>query len=238
MADYRGLGFDPVPGSASAVAAAAERCAAAAVAAELPVPRRWTGAAAEAYGARVAAVASELAAARRSLRAAAEVLDAWGTSLLGNQRRAEELDRVALRLRRELDEAADEVDRTAGLARLTPDHAERHAAATRRHDDLRGRLAEVLHEAGLLERDHHAEARRVAERLRTGQAPASAEPDAGPDVGPGAGPDAVSRAAAGAVVAAAADLSALTAELASVLLGAPRPAPGRGAAAAFAAGLG
>jgi len=211
VADYRGLGFDPAPGSAAAVAAVSARCSPDVA---LPgVPEGWTGAAADGLTARLAAVAAELAAVREAMRAAAEVLDGWATTLLGNQRRAEELDRRAVRLRGELAEAADEVDHSGALARFTPAHGEAHAAAVARHDELARRLEEVLAEARLLERDHHAEAGRVAGRLR------SEEP-----------PTALPEALAG--------FSALTAELASVLLGVPGPAAARGGAAAFAAGLG
>lgn len=212
MADYRGLGFDPAPGHAGAVAAASERCAAA-FADPGPPPREWTGAAADGFGTRLEAVVSELTAVRRAMRAAAEVLDGWATTLLGNQRRAEELDRRAVRLRRDLAEAADEVDHTGALAGFTPADAEAHQAAVARHDELKRQLDEVLAEARLLERDHRAEARRVVERLRAD------EPST-------------------AVAEALAGFSSLTAELASVLLGPPRPAPTTGAAAAFRAGLG
>ncbi|MFD7658298.1 hypothetical protein ACFV4N_30360 [Actinosynnema sp. NPDC059797] len=212
MADYRGLGFDPTPGHAGAVAAASERCAAA-LADPGPPPEGWTGAAADGFRTRLEAVVSELTAVRRAMRAAAEVLDDWATTLLGNQRRAEELDRRALRLRRELADAADEVDHTGALARFTPAHATAHQEAVTRHDELKRRLDEVLDEARLLERDHRAQARRVAERLRAEEPPT-------------------------AVAEALTGFSSLTAELASVLLGPPRPASTAGAAAAFRAGLG
>ncbi|MEU4806068.1 hypothetical protein [Actinosynnema sp. NPDC023587] len=211
MADYRGLGFDPAPGSAEAVAAAVARCAF-----DVPVPGvpvGWEGAAAEGFATRLEAVVSELTAVRRAMRAAAEVLDAWATTLLGNQRRAEDLDRRALVLRRDLADAADEVDHAGALATFTPAHAEAHAVAVARHDRIARQLDDVLEEARLLARDHRAEARRVAERLRS-EEPSTALADT------------------------LADFSALTAELASVLLGPPGPAAGRGAAEAFAAGLG
>ncbi|RKT56437.1 hypothetical protein [Saccharothrix australiensis] len=209
MTDYRGLGFDPVPGSAEAVAAVSARCSFDVVVPR--VPDGWTGAAADGLATRLAAVVSELAEVRRAMRGAAEVLDSWATTLLDNQRRAEELDRRAVRLRRDLAEAVDEVDQAGALAGLAPAHAEAHAAVAR-HDDLVGRLDEVLGEARLLARDHHAEAGRVAARLRSEEASALSDTLTG--------------------------LSAATAELASVLLGAPVTAAPRGAAAAFAAGLG
>ncbi|MFI9818739.1 hypothetical protein [Saccharothrix variisporea] len=262
MADYRGLGFDPTPGDAEAVAAVSERCAAvvdvpavppgwsgaesagaeSAGAADAAASAGWAGVAAEGFAARWEAVVSEVAAVRRAMRAAADVLDAWATEVLGNRRRAEELDARAVRLRRELADAADEVDHTGALATFTPTHGELHAAAVARHDDLARRLAEVLAEARLLERDHHAAARRVAERLRDTEAVGPA---------PGEASDGCGEALVG--------FSAVTEEMASVLFGARPPAPGsivppgadsagregagsagigRGGAAAFGAGLG
>ncbi|PRY44554.1 hypothetical protein [Umezawaea tangerina] len=212
MAEYRGLRFDPTPGNAGAVAAASERCAAA-FADPSASPRGWSGAAADGFRTRLEAVVSELTAVRRAMRAAAEVLDGWAGTLLGNQRRAEELDRRALRLRRDLADVADEVDRTGALARFTAAHGSAHDEAVARHDELTRQLDEVLDEARRLERDHHAEARRVAARLRA-EEPSTAVADA------------------------LTGFSALTAELASVLLGPPRPAVTRGAGAAFRAGLG
>ncbi|MFC6088521.1 hypothetical protein [Saccharothrix lopnurensis] len=226
MTDYRGLGFDPTPGHAGAVAAASERCAAA-FADPGPPPEGWTGAAANGFRTRLEAVVSELTAVRRAMRAAAEVLDDWATTLLGNQRRAEELDRRAVRLRRELADAADEVDHTGALARFTPSHAAAHQEAVARHDELSARLDEVLDEARTLARDHRAEARRVAERLRA-EEPRTAV----------AGAQTAVVDTRTAVADALTGFSSLTAELASVLLGPPRPAPSAGAAAAFRAGLG
>ncbi|MFD0200982.1 MULTISPECIES: hypothetical protein [Saccharothrix] len=212
MTDYRGLGFDPAPGHAGAVAAASERFSVAFTVTGTP-PEQWTGAAADGFRTRLEAVVSELTAVRRAMRAAAEVLDGWATTLLGNQRRAEELDRRALALRRALAEASDEVDRTGAMAAFTAADGAAHDRAVARHDELRRQLDDVLDEARLLERDHRAEARRVAERLRA-EEPSTAIADT------------------------LTGFSSITAELASVLLGPPRPASTRGAAAAFRAGLG
>ncbi|CAL9396512.1 hypothetical protein SUDANB95_01360 [Actinosynnema sp. ALI-1.44] len=250
MTDYRGLGFDPTPGDAEAVAAVSRRCA---LGVDVPaVPAGWSGAAAEGLAARREAVVSELAAVRRAMRAAAEVLDAWAGELLDNRRRAEELDARAVRLRRELADAADEVDHTGALASFTPAHGESHAAAVARHDDLARWLEEVLAEARSLERDHHAAARRVAERLRESEAAHAGTPA---DVSGSAG-------ARGGFAETLAGFSVAAEELASVLFGgrtlARPPAPdstvsrgyddsggvagadsgGRRAGAAFLAGLG
>jgi uncharacterized protein YukE len=263
VADYRGLGFDPTPGDAEAVAAVSDRCAAVV---DVPVvPAGWSGAAAEGFAARWEAVVSEVAAVRRAMRAAAEVLDAWATELLGHRRRAEELDARALRLRRDLADAADEVDHTGALAGFTPAHGESHAAAVARHDDLARRLAEVLAEARLLERDHHAAARRVAERLRDTEAAQHAEGspnvrETGARFGDtGAGLGGVESGVGGVESGFAevlAGFSVAAEEMASVLFGARPPAPGSsvprgtdrsgrddvgsagGGVAAFLAGLG
>ncbi|GAA0234962.1 hypothetical protein GCM10010492_37360 [Saccharothrix mutabilis subsp. mutabilis] len=203
MTDYRGLGFDPTPGDAEAVAAVSRRCA---LGVDVPaVPAGWSGAAAEGLAARWEAVVSELAAVRRAMRAAAEVLDAWAGELLGNRRRAEELDARAVRLRRGLADAADEVDHTGALASFTPAHGESHAAAVARHDELARRLEEVLAEARALERDHHAAARRVAERLR--------------------GTEATPAGAGGGFAETLVGFSVAAEELASVLFGGRPPAP-------------
>lgn len=212
MTDYRGLGFDPAPGHAGAVAAASERFSTPLTVPGTP-PEPWTGAAADGFRTRLEAVVSELTAVRRAMRAAAEVLDGWATTLLGNQRRAEDLDRRALGLRRALAEASDELDRTGAMASFTAADGEAYDRAVARHDELRRQLDDVLEEARLLERDHRAEARRVADRLRA-EEPSTVIADT------------------------LTSFSSLTAELASVLLGPPRPASTRGAAAAFRAGLG
>ncbi|ANZ40861.1 hypothetical protein BBK82_37640 [Lentzea guizhouensis] len=92
MSDYRGLGFDPVPGDAGAVAAASERCRRQV---EVPEPPAgWSGAAAEAFAARSPGP-------RRARHGAAHAgcgrghVGRLGGTVLANQRRAEELDRRA-----------------------------------------------------------------------------------------------------------------------------------------------
>ena len=169
--DYRGLGFDPAPGSADAVMAAAERCARAA--SRLPAPDAsaggWTGGAAGAFGERLAGVPGQVRAAGKALRATATILDEWAGTLLANRRRAEQLDQRALRLKRALLTASDEVDSatvTAQFSTAPGVEAERRAAVAR-HEQLTRELERVLESARLLERDHLAEAERVALRLRT-----------------------------------------------------------------------
>jgi hypothetical protein len=175
------LGFDPVPGNPAAVAAASERCGAVAstAGATEPVLRealalsgtQWTGEAAQVFGARLEHAPRELTSARNVLRAAAEMLDEWAGTLLANQRRADQLDRQAVTLRRAVVDAADEVDATSTVAQFSTGAlgvgaAADHAAAVARYDQFQQELDKVIEDARTLERDHLAEARRVAERLR------------------------------------------------------------------------
>ncbi|QFU92433.1 hypothetical protein [Amycolatopsis sp. YIM 10] len=146
--DHRGLGFDPVPGNADAVRAAAGRCARAAI--RLPAP-------------------DASASAGKALRTTAAILDEWAGTLLANRRRAEQLDQCALRLRRALLAAADEVDSATATAQFSTApgvEAERRAAMAR-HEQLTRELERVLESARLLEREHLAESDRVTVRLRT-----------------------------------------------------------------------
>ncbi|MFD5826089.1 hypothetical protein [Lentzea sp. NPDC060358] len=158
MADYRGLGFDPAPGDAGAVAAASARCR---HLVELPAPPAgWEGAAADAFAARLAGLRDDLETARRTLGTAAGTLDDWAGTVLANQRRAEELDRRARSLRGAAEDADNDVVQAS--FRGGPDHV----AATARLEELRRELDGVLAAARDLEADHRSAARRVADRLR------------------------------------------------------------------------
>ncbi|WP_410585879.1 hypothetical protein [Amycolatopsis sp. lyj-23] len=170
MADFRGLGFDPTPGSPDAVAEAARRyTATAARLGDTPSPGaipEWAGRSAQALADRAKRAAAGLAATREGLRAAAGVLEDWAGTLLANRRRAEDLDRRAAAARRAVTVARDDVEQAeteAQVAPLTqPDLAAARARLAARQDDLE----HVLAEARDLERAHRAEATRVAERLR------------------------------------------------------------------------
>ncbi|SES28017.1 hypothetical protein SAMN05216188_13019 [Lentzea xinjiangensis] len=221
MSDYRGLGFDPVPGDARAVAAAGERCR---HQVEVPgPPAGWEGAAAEAFAARLAEMRDELDTARRTMSAAADTLDDWAGTVLANQRRAEELDRRARELRRDIEDADNAV--VLASFRGGPEHA----AATARLDGLRRELDGVLAGARDLEADHRSAARRVAERLRrlvTGGVEAAGRVPSREEV-------------FGGVVRALTGYSALGSALAGTLLSPPRTAgTPAGGAAAFASALG
>lgn len=221
MAEYRGLGFDPVPGDAGAVASAGERCR---HAVEVPAPPAgWEGAAAEAFAARLAGMRDDLETARRTLGAAADVLDEWAGTVLANQRRAEDLDRRARELRRAIDDADNDVV----LASFRGGPA--HEAAAGRLEELRRELDGLLAAARDLEADHHSAARRVAERLRrlvTGGVEAAGDVPSREEL-------------FGGVVRALNSYSALGSELAGMLFTSPRTSstPG-GGAAAFVSALG
>lgn len=169
MADYQGLGFDPAPGDAEAVTAASRRWSAEIPA--LPTIEAWSGEAAAALAARLERARAELTQTREILRAGAGILDDWAGAILANQRRAEQLDRRALALKRALREASDEVESTTTAAQFATGqgalHAEaERAAAVRRHDELARELDRIRQAARDLESDHLATARRVADRLR------------------------------------------------------------------------
>ncbi|MEC3976720.1 hypothetical protein [Amycolatopsis sp. H20-H5] len=175
-ADYRGLGFDPAPGSTDAVSAAAAACSGAATrldaAASMNVdlPEAWSGDAAETLAEHALRSRAALDPAPAPLRAAADVLDGWAGTLVANQRKAEQLDRRALSLRRAVTDASDEVEAAATAAQFATGSAAAPAeaamtAASTRHEDLERELERVLDEARVLERDHTAEATRVARRL-------------------------------------------------------------------------
>lgn len=180
-AQYRGLGFDPTPGSVDTVASASDRFARAARHAESAVPaiedagtrmsRAWTGSAATSFGTALGRVPAELAGAGETLGAAAGVLDEWAATLRANQRRADRLDRDALELTRAIERADDDVASARTALQVAIGSAARtaatdHAIALANHARLRQDLDTVLEAAKVLQRDHLAVARRIAERLR------------------------------------------------------------------------
>jgi hypothetical protein len=186
VAEYRGLGFDPVPGRADAVAEAARQCAeAAAKVAGAPSPGQipeWAGRSAQALADRAARTRAGLATVPGALRAAAAVLDDWAGILLAHQRRADDLDRRATGARRALLDAEDDVERAETTVQFAPGSAAAEAglaAARERLTAARRDLDRVLGDARGLERDHTAEAARVAGRLRAlgDGAPLPAAPD-------------------------------------------------------------
>ncbi|MET8849535.1 hypothetical protein [Amycolatopsis sp. NPDC004625] len=170
MADFRGLGFDPAPGSPDSVAEAARRCSAAAVRlGEIPVPAgipEWAGPSARALAERARQAAAGIAALPGSLRAAAAVLEDWAGTLLAHRRQAEDLDRRAAQAQRAVVDAEDAVEQAETTAQFSPAAAPEAAAARERLAARRAGLDRVRREGRDLERAHTAEAARVAGRLR------------------------------------------------------------------------
>ncbi|WIV55526.1 hypothetical protein [Amycolatopsis nalaikhensis] len=169
MAEFRGLGFDPVLGRPVAVTEAARRCTeAAARLGDSPVPGEipeWAGPSARALTDRAEQAAAGLADLPDALRSAAAVLDTWAETLAAHLRHAEELDLRATAARRALLDAEDEVERAETEAQFSPSTAE-VATARARLAERRTALDRILTEARELERAHTAEATRVADRLR------------------------------------------------------------------------
>jgi hypothetical protein len=177
---YRGLGFDPTPGDLDSVTQTATRFTTAAeqLAAAEPAVRRalaageqWHGAGSDAFRLHLSGVPESLASRPASLRSAAAVLEDWAQTLSTNKRRAEDLDRTALGIRRDLDTARDDLQEkqdTLDLA-ATPTAAAsasiETAAAAKRVSDLEHRLQTVLGQGHDLERAHRVAADQVAAAL-------------------------------------------------------------------------
>ena len=170
MAEFRGLGFDPVPGRPDAVSEAARHyTSAAAQLGEAPSPGEipeWAGRSAQALADRAARAATGLAAVPEALRSAAAILDDWAGTLVANHRRAEDLDRRATAARRALTAAQDDVDQAETEAQFSPAAQPNLTAARARLATKQDDLDRVLSEARELERAHATEAARVADRLR------------------------------------------------------------------------
>ncbi len=237
MPGFRGLGFDPVPGDADAVAAAAQRCSEtaakldAATAIRIEMPREWEGDASGTVAARAAAARTALEPAPAVLRATAEILTAWAGMVVAGVRRAEQLDRRAVTVRRALTDATDAVEIAETAVQFAADGAAAQAelaAAKARHEDVRRELDRVLEQARALEAAHRAEASRVEGRLR-----ALGEP------GTGLGETPDGTASFAEVTGGMERFSSLGRELAASLARAPGPAltPPSGAVGAFAAAV-
>lgn len=177
---YRGLGFDPTPGDLDSVTqtatrftTAAEQLATAepAVRKALAAGEQWHGAGSDAFREHLAGVPESLASRPAALRTAATVLEEWAQTLSTNKARAEDLDRTALSVRRDLDTARDDLQEKQNTLDLaaTPTAAASASlevtAAARRVSDLDGRLQTVLGQARDLERTHRLAADQVAAQL-------------------------------------------------------------------------
>jgi hypothetical protein len=181
---FRGLGFDPTPGSVDAVSAVVAQLRAtvdALASAEAAVrtasrhASTWQGTAADAFRTRAA-----LSHDPGPLRAAIPVLEEWAETLAANRRRTEELDARALRLRQALDDARDvlqDKQNERDLAATPVAEATAGAAvtmATERVVAAEAALEAVLAEARALARDHQRAADDAAVAL--GAAPVAARP--------------------------------------------------------------
>ena len=199
--EYRGLGFDPVPGSPDAVDEAARRFSGAAELAgaaatgmeHAAADADWAGAAAEAYRAGVHGPSAGLAAGGDTARAAAEVLDGWAGVLRANRHRAGQLDGRATELRRAIVAVAEDVANAATALQVAIGSAARTAqgeydAAVTQHGRLQTELERVLDQGRALQREHVAAAQRVAARLRALARGATAAGRTGP-FGPARGAD-------------------------------------------------
>ncbi len=187
MVSYRGLGFDPTPGSVDAVAQTVERLRAAAEALSSVEPSvraaarqtsSWHGQAADAFRTRLTAPPVAPA----PLLAAIPVLEQWAATLAANIRRTEELDATARRLRRALDDARDVLQDKQNALDLaaTPAAAAgasvEVAAAQSRVADAEAALDAVLNEARELAREHRRAADEAADALDTDAAPPPDQP--------------------------------------------------------------
>lgn len=184
---YRGLGFDPTPGSVDAVAQTVERLRAAADALSSVEPAvrsaagqvsGWQGAAADAFRGRLTVPPV----APGPLLAAIPVLEQWAATLAANRRRTEELDATALRLRRALDDARDTLqDKQNALDLASTPAAAASAtievsAAASRVETAQTALDAVLSEARELARTHRQAADEAADALDTEAAPRPDQP--------------------------------------------------------------
>ncbi|TDP97570.1 hypothetical protein [Labedaea rhizosphaerae] len=190
---FAGLGFDPAPGNAGDVRAAADAMAGAGDRlAGSPGSLRsvltagdWQGACAEGFAAVGAPVPGALETAHGELRAASQALHTWHGQLLVNQHAAERLDKTAKQLRTEIGEAEREVlAADTRLAATTGPHRSQAEAAlhgAQQHlATLRTRLATTLRAAHRLARRHLREADTAAAVLR-GTPPSTSWPVAAGD---------------------------------------------------------
>ncbi|MDT7805756.1 MAG: hypothetical protein QOI78_9189 [Actinomycetota bacterium] len=170
MAEFRGLGFDPVPGSADAVAEAARGCvAAAAKLGDAPTPGEipeWAGPSARALADRAGRTRAGLAAVPEALREAAAVLDDWAGVLAAHRRQGEDLDNQAVSARRALVDAQDDVERAETTVQFSLGTEGELTAARASRAAAQRELDRILDQARDLERAHSTEAARVADRLR------------------------------------------------------------------------
>jgi hypothetical protein len=176
--EFPALGFDPAPGDAGALSAAARSVDGAGRTfgeASASVSRLsssgWTGQAAEEFRGRLEDLPRDLDLAARSHRTTARVLSDYGSGLQVRQRRAAELEGRAEELTRLRAAAVGEVNRIAGqpaaegsaeLASLTS----RYGVARSRADGLGTELGQVIADARRLHGEHRSSAQAAARAIR------------------------------------------------------------------------
>ncbi|HST63627.1 MAG TPA: hypothetical protein VLM05_00440 [Mycobacteriales bacterium] len=176
--EFPALGFDPAPGDAGALDAAAADVAATGKVfgdASANVSRLnssgWTGDAADAFRGQLKDLPRDLDLAARSHQTAARALTDYQSGLVSRQRRAAELETRAADLRRREQSAVAEVNRLAGqtapsgspeFARLKSQYDSARSTATTLGSDLR----EVLAQARRLHDEHRSAASTAAGRIR------------------------------------------------------------------------
>lgn len=188
---YRGLEFDPTPGSLDAVQTAIAQLTSAdsALGTVEPALRDaerhsagWQGDAAETFRSRLRDTPSDFDATQRRLRDAVAVLERWARTLTANKRHTEELDATAVRLRGQLSDARDVLqDKQNALDLASTPSAATGASielsgATNRVADLEARLQAVLDEARELEREHRRAADEIADELAAAGSSGPARP--------------------------------------------------------------
>jgi hypothetical protein len=175
--EFPALGFDPAPGDAGAVSAAASDVqGAGTVFADASAhvstlnSSAWTGDAADAFRGQLKDLPRDLDLAARSHRTAAQTLVDWGNGLQVRQRRAAELESRAADLRRQEQSAVAAVNRLAGqtapsgsaeFARLKDqyDSARSHATA------VGSQLQDVIAQARRLHDEHRSAASSAAGKI-------------------------------------------------------------------------
>ena len=176
--EFPALGFDPAPGDAGAVSAAAADVSGAGKvfgAASANVTKLnssgWTGDAADAFRGQLKDLPRDLDLAARSHQTAAQTLTEWGSGLATQQRRAAELETRAADLRRREGTAVAEVNRLAGqtapsgspeFTRLKSQYDSARSTAT----TLGSELQDVIAQARRLQGEHRSAASTAAGKIR------------------------------------------------------------------------
>jgi len=178
MREFPALGFDPAPGDAATVSAAARQVDGAARTlgdASGNVSRLnssgWTGEAAEAFRGRLEDLPRDLDLAARSHQTTARTLSDYSSGLQTRQRRPGELELRAEELTRQQAAAIGAVNRIT--AQRAPDGSaeqatlnSRYVSAKSRTDGLAAELAQVIGDARRLHGEHRTAARAAARVIR------------------------------------------------------------------------